>query len=148
MAIIRRTKIQPVAAAPVIIPDDADEDIVIGEEGSIDFESLNTDLPDEIVHLLRLGAFADGNNGQQPHPKQEPLEKLLSMVQDVQNVDDPQFARMEGFYRNRIKSPLTGIRAFCVLCMGGAKAANSCTSTGCPLWGFRTGKNSFFGKNK
>lgn len=139
MAIKRR-----IIAAPVEQPM---AQIIDTDEGTIDFDSLDTDLPVEVINVVRMGVFIDGNDNNQPHPKEEPLEKLLSMVRHVQNPDDPQFANMEAFYRNRIRSPQTGIRAHCVMCMGGPRAANSCTSTGCPLWAFRTGKNSFFGKN-
>lgn len=69
------------------------------------------------------------------------------MVQVVQNVGSD-FEKQERFYRNRIRSPLTAIRAYCVLCEGGSQASSNCTGTQCPLWPYRKGKNSMFGKLK
>ncbi len=108
---------------------------------------ISDELSSEEVEAHRLIMFVQGNEGSQPHPRDEPTAKMLALVQTVQNVNDP-FGRQEAFYRNRIRSPLTGIRAFCVMCMGGAKAASACTSTQCPLWSFKNGKNAFFGKIK
>lgn len=79
-----------------------------------------------------------------PAPKYLPVQDLLNMVRQ-RNWDD----NVEAVYRDRIKSPLTGIRAFCVFCAGGSpKAATECSTVHCSLWPFRTGKNPFFGKLK
>lgn len=110
------------------------------------FEELDTAVSEQQRFMERLEGFWQGCEGVTPHPRDVPVEKLLRGVQTVEN--DGRYGKMEEFYRNRIRSPLTGIRAFCVLCMGGPKAANKCTSVTCPLWAFRTGKNSFYGKFK
>lgn len=50
-------------------------------------------------------------------------------------------------YVERIKSPVTGIRAYCVNCQGGQIAAvRNCGNGGCPLFPFRMGSNPFYGK--
>lgn len=52
-------------------------------------------------------------------------------------------------YKKRIRNPLTGIRAHCVECMGGAViAVNSCTSVNCALHPFRMGKNPYHKRGK
>lgn len=49
-------------------------------------------------------------------------------------------------YKERVKNPLTAIRAACVECMGGGvQEIASCASTGCPLHPFRMGKNTMHG---
>jgi hypothetical protein len=46
-------------------------------------------------------------------------------------------------YKNKVKNPLTGIRAFCVECMGGyVELVNKCPSVNCSLYPFRKGKNT------
>lgn len=98
------------------------------------------------IEALRLDAYIAGNRGEQRHPKDEDVAKLLAGVQHVQNTDE--FARIESFYRSRIRSPLTAIRAFMVLAEGGPKKANDDTGTANPLWAFRNGTNPFYGKFK
>lgn len=79
-----------------------------------------------------------------PLPKDMPVIDLLQMVRLVQNKDN----RTEKFYRERIRSPLTAVRAFCVSCNGWQPGqANSCENMDCPLWLFRFGKNPFFNKS-
>ncbi len=53
-------------------------------------------------------------------------------------------------YCDRIKSPQTAIRAFCVQCMGGYTAlVKTCPSEQtCPLWPFRMGKNPLHAQSK
>lgn len=49
-------------------------------------------------------------------------------------------------YEKRVKSPLTGIRAFCVSCMGGqVSEVSDCPSVKCPLYNFRMGHNPYHG---
>lgn len=96
------------------------------------------------VPSLQLDTYVEGNRGNLPHPKQVPVEKLLAGVRHVQN--SGKAGKMEAFYRDRIRSPLTAVRAFCVLCMDGARKANDCESVTCPLWAFRDGHNGFFGR--
>ena len=44
----------------------------------------------------------------------------------------------------KITSPLKAIKAFCVDCMGGQVTyVKDCTSTNCPLYEFRFGKNPY-----
>lgn len=51
------------------------------------------------------------------------------------------------YYRNRVRNRATGIRAFCVSCLGGqAKRVKFCDAMECPLWPYRMGGNPFFGK--
>lgn len=50
-------------------------------------------------------------------------------------------------YADRIKSPTTGIRAFCINCQGGSVAGvRNCTAVSCPLYPFRMANNPFLGK--
>ena len=49
-------------------------------------------------------------------------------------------------YCDRVKNPLTAIRAFCVSCMGGyVKEIKTCSATSCPLYPFRFGSNPLHG---
>jgi hypothetical protein len=43
-------------------------------------------------------------------------------------------------------SPLKAIHAFCIDCQGSARQATNCDKENCPLWAFRTGKNSLRAK--
>lgn len=46
-----------------------------------------------------------------------------------------------------IKNPNTGIRAFCLSCMGGQQTeVRNCPSFNCPLWPFRMATNPFYGR--
>lgn len=105
--------------------------------GKSTFERLG--IPEGRVRLVSLvSACTFGVDD----PKKLRVEDVLAMVRAPNWHDNA-----ETFYRERIKSPLTGIRAFCVFCSGGSpKAANACPKTDCSLWAFRTGKNPFFGK--
>lgn len=50
-------------------------------------------------------------------------------------------------YQERVKSPITAIRAFCVSCMGGyVQEVKKCTADGCPLYPLRLGVNVFSAK--
>lgn len=50
-------------------------------------------------------------------------------------------------YAERIKNPVTGIRAFCFNCQGNdISGVRNCTNVVCPLFPFRMGKNVFSGK--
>lgn len=47
-------------------------------------------------------------------------------------------------YKDRVRNPMTAIRAFCIECMGGYLGeVDKCTSDGCALYKFRKGKNPF-----
>lgn len=46
-------------------------------------------------------------------------------------------------YKAKVHSPVSGIRAFCVECMGGqVREIPNCTSHQCSLYPFRMGKNT------
>lgn len=50
-------------------------------------------------------------------------------------------------YANKIRSPLTAIRAMCYWCQGeDISGVRNCTAMSCVLFPFRMGKNPFFGK--
>lgn len=54
---------------------------------------------------------------------------------------------VENKYKEKVRSPLTGVRAFCVKCQGGTISfVRDCAAVSCPLWPFRMGNNPFFGK--
>lgn len=74
-------------------------------------------------------------------PKQKP--------QSVDYVDGrpDETAHVVERYKERVKSPITAIRAFCISCMGGyVKEVNKCTAKGCPLYPLRLGVNVFSAK--
>jgi hypothetical protein len=75
---------------------------------------------------------------------QEVGEPLGQEGQDKEVSDED---RIITSYKERIKNPLTAIRAHCVECMGGApRWVADCTSPGCSLYGFRMGKNTMHGR--
>lgn len=46
-------------------------------------------------------------------------------------------------YVDRVHNPVSGIRAFCVICMGGqVRSIAECSDMTCPLRPFRMGKNT------
>jgi hypothetical protein len=50
-------------------------------------------------------------------------------------------------YKDKIRSPSTAIRAFCVTCMGGqVRMVAKCTAPTCPLYPFRFGTNPMHGR--
>lgn len=77
-------------------------------------------------------------------PKGMRVQDLLAMVRVPNNPGD----NVERTYRERIKSPLTAIRAWCVESQGGSpKAVRECKNMSCPLWSFRMGKNTWRGRS-
>lgn len=51
--------------------------------------------------------------------------------------------RIIASYREKINSPLSGIRSHCVECMGGSvQLVSGCVSENCSLHPFRMGKNT------
>lgn len=99
----------------------------------------NMKIPREIARGV-LGALAYMYKPQLPG--EMATQDLLSQVRMADNPDPT-----EQRYRDRIRSPLTGIRAFCVTCSGGSpRAAGQCDVVSCPLWPFRLGQNSFYGR--
>lgn len=74
--------------------------------------------------------------------KVEVVEEVAQEAAEKPAVDDAE--RIIAKYRERATSPLKAIRAKCVECMGGYIAEiNRCTSTLCPLYPLRMGKNTF-----
>jgi hypothetical protein len=99
----------------------------------------NMGIPREMARSV-LGAFAYMYKPQLP--SQMATQDLLAQLRLSDNPDPT-----EQRYRDRIRSPLTGIRAFCVTCQGGSpKAVGQCDVVSCPLWPFRLGQNSFYGR--
>jgi hypothetical protein len=78
------------------------------------------------------------------NPKEVPVAALKSILHDTA-CDD--FVIKTA--RKRVRNQGTGIRAFCITCMGGQAAeVRRCGAIACPLWPFRLGKNPFFGKTQ
>jgi hypothetical protein len=49
-------------------------------------------------------------------------------------------------YRDKVRNPLTAVRAFCVECMGGyVSEVKACSNGLCPLHPFRMGRNPLHG---
>jgi hypothetical protein len=127
------TKVLQTSASPIPQKDYSD----LPKQSTFD----DMGVPDE---HRRTFMSAVARAGGLPKPKDMNHRDLLEMVR-VPNEDD----KVENFYRERIKSPLTAIRAFCVLCQGGQpSAASGCIGVSCPVWLFRTGKNPLYGKAK
>lgn len=58
--------------------------------------------------------------------------------------EDDDKARVIAKYKEKIRNPMTAVRAHCVECMGGyVKEVEQCTSPQCSLYPFRGGKNPF-----
>ena len=70
-------------------------------------------------------------------PRQMRVQDLLANARIPYNPDN----QTEAAYRARIRSPLTAIRAWCVTCSEGPKAAWHCDKVECPLFPFHRGKN-------
>lgn len=82
-------------------------------------------------------------------PVVEEVEEEPEFIrEDGESAQDAQ-DRIEAKYRARATSPLRAIRAFCVLCMGAQpKEVAKCSSTQCPLYLFRAGRNPYQKHNK
>lgn len=73
-----------------------------------------------------------------PLPKMIPVQDLLAMIRIPRNPGN----ETEQRYRDRIRSPLTAIKAFCVDCSAfSPRAAWECPNVDCPLWPFHRGRN-------
>jgi hypothetical protein len=67
--------------------------------------------------------------------------------QDAQETDSDSIDRVIQAYKDKIRSPSTAIRAFCVTCMGGyVRSVAKCTAIACPLYPFRFGTNPMHGR--
>ena len=128
---------------PVYAEDLADT-FRLGQEADVVIAITKRTPPRDPVEAMRLDTYCLGNERRQLHPKDESTERLLAGVRYVQNAGKE--AKIEKFYRDRIRSPLTAIRAFMVLAADGPRSVNDDTSTDHPLWLFRSGKNPFYGK--
>lgn len=78
------------------------------------------------------------------YPKEMRVQDLLAQVRTTYNGRDS----VEISYRKRVRSPLTAIRAFCVVeCRAGSpKAVSKCDVMECPFWTLRMGKNGMRGR--
>jgi hypothetical protein len=84
--------------------------------------------------VMRFGSFVGDN----PLPIEMRVQDLLLALRQPYDAT----SAVERTYRERIRSPLTAIRAFCVLCAGGPKLATACDKIECPLWAFHRGRNA------
>lgn len=99
--------------------------------------------PDATMDERRIiiGAISHdvSSRGQQRDPREMRAQDVLANLRTMDNPGEG----VEQTYRNRIRSPLTGIRAFCVHdCKSGSpKAVGLCRNMVCPLWPFRMGRH-------
>ncbi len=109
--------------------------------GSI-FDGLSDDVEVRGEMLSRLGHLG-AQLEDIPRPEELRTQDLLTLARSSRNR-----CSIEQRYRDRIVSPLSAIRAFCVtVCQSGSvKAVGLCTSVSCPLWAFRMGTNGMRGK--
>jgi hypothetical protein len=92
-------------------------------------------LSNRIDHVEQQLAFHGAN------PKEIPIDELRQHLHEV-----PGVGALEEKYRKRINNRTTGIRAYCITCMGDDMAAvRECASVTCPLHPFRMGKDPFRG---
>jgi hypothetical protein len=111
---------------------------VIGKSYITDM--LGPDADGETIRgVIGTISFNVAQAGQQPAPTEM---RTVDILANTRVMFSPGF-NVERTYRNRIRSPLTGIRAMCVVvCHSGSpKAVASCSNMSCPLWAFRMGKN-------
>ena len=80
-----------------------------------------------------------------PKQKPQPAEEKQSLSYADGRPDET--AHVVERYHERVKSPITAIRSFCVSCMGGyVKEVKNCTAPACPLYPLRLGVNTFSAK--
>jgi hypothetical protein len=149
MAIRRR-----ISHGEELAPDTGDDNVInhraFDERGVVDPTSdvmgnsyIGRLLPeadgDEIRATLGAISLTVTDRGQQHAPNEIPVGDMLA---NTRVMFSPGF-NVERTYRNRIRSPLTGIRGMCVIvCKSGSpKAVAACYNMSCPLWAFRMGKN-------
>jgi hypothetical protein len=144
-----------ISQGAALLPDTDDDNVInhraFDERGVVDPNSdvigksyiarLLPGEPDGDTIRGALGALslAATSAGRQPAPNELPAVDALA---NTRVMFSPGF-NVERTYRNRIRSPLTGIRAFCVVvCKSGSpKAVAACYNMSCPLWSMRMGKN-------
>lgn len=91
-----------------------------------------------------------------PAEDEEPVVEEEGEDEEAELQDEPAYERnedesaqeaqdrIEAKYRERARSPLKAIRAFCVLCMGAQpREVAHCTATTCVLFKFRDGTNPY-----
>lgn len=98
---------------------------------------------DQRASVLRRYGYLASMEEEVPYPNEMRVQDLLAQVRSSSSGD-----RIEQQYRNRITSPLSAIRAWCVTqCQSGAiQAVGNCRKMECPLWAFRMGQNGMRGK--
>ena len=91
---------------------------------------------------VRPASEGIADDQQQHSTDAEQEEKARDGETDMQAID-----RVIQGYTDKIRSPSTAIRAFCVTCMGGyVRMVGTCTATKCPLHPFRFGTNPMHGR--
>lgn len=104
-------------------------------------------VPEESARsVAAFMAFTQGNSDM---PNQMRVQDLLAQVRMRSNTSGhlPHVEAIEKRYRDRVRSPLTAIRAFCVFCQGHSpKAATNCDKVDCALWPFHRGAHGLRGK--
>ncbi len=80
-------------------------------------------------------------------PKQKPQSAEEKQSLSYADGRPDETAHVVERYHERVKSPITAIRSFCVSCMGGyVKEVKNCTAPSCPLYPLRLGVNVFSAK--
>lgn len=138
MPVIRRATTRTKEEIEQSLAEQQEEEVVSKKPEMSELDKITVAMPDNLVLMLGYGNSVDNVT---KHPNDIPTEVLRRQL-DICDEND----EMERHYRKRIRSPLTAIRAFCVLCSVGPKAANKCSCVSCPLWVFRRGSNPFYGK--
>lgn len=146
---IRRRSISTAIVAPVV-DDNVINERALDERGVFDpkrdpFDGSIVGYfagPDPDARAMRNVlpvAFNAGQKGLQHRGDDIPVQDALAFVRIMDNPGE----NVEMTYRNRVRSPLTGIRGFCVhTCKAGSpKAVGRCDKLSCPLWPFRMGKH-------
>jgi len=95
---------------------------------------------DKAASIIGAMTYIEAHNDTAILPHEQYTQDLLAQLRISHNNSD-----LEDRYRERIRSPLTGVRGYCVTqCeAGGVKAVSECGSVDCPLWAFRMGQNGF-----
>lgn len=95
--------------------------------------------PDQARGMVGVLSLDASVRGMQHAPNDMPVQDMLAALRMMDNPGE----NVELVYRNRVRSPLTGIRGFCVhVCKSGSpKAVGACSNLSCTLWPFRMGKH-------
>ena len=77
-------------------------------------------------------------------PPAKPQQMELPIAPAEQNSDGSSYAETIARYKEKVKNPMTAIRAKCVECCNGSlKEVRECRVTSCALHEFREGKNPY-----